>query len=56
MSSMLPMRRRANEAMLFAASSCAALAGRNALSLKIVIGVGWPISEPRGLLYWNWWL
>ena len=56
MSSMLPTRRSANDAMLFATMMSRIAVGRNALSWKIVIAVGPPSRELRGLLYWNWWL
>ena len=39
--------------MLLACMVAANAAGREALSAKIVIAVGWPISDPRGVLYWN---
>jgi len=28
--------------------------GRKALSAKMVIAVGWPISDPRGVFYCPW--
>ena len=51
MSSILPMRRKLNEAMLLAVIVSRSACGRKALSAKMVIAVGWPINEPRGVLY-----
>ncbi len=56
MSSMLPIRRRVKEGMLLAIIVCRRLAGRNALSWKIVSAVGVPPKLPRGVLYWWMWV
>ncbi len=50
MSSALPVRRRLNEGMWLASMTCRMLSGRKALSAKMVIVVGVPCSEPRGVL------
>ena len=56
MSSMLPMRRRVNDWMLFGDHGLLQVVGQERVVLKIVSAVGVPTKMARGVLYWWMWV